>query len=135
MLKYYSLENHTDLKKQIMAIKRASKINSKFKTFERMKFWRKQRGFSQTEFARKISKPQPHVSQLESGNRGVTDDWMHLYADALNVSPIVFFEAGIDPISEKISADVAQHVKKLTHPQKIKFYMTVLELVNQPIEK
>lgn len=53
---------------------------------------RKQRGLTQTQLGDKIGKDKQTVSKLEKGGIGISEDYMFLLAQALDVHPMALFD-------------------------------------------
>jgi transcriptional regulator with XRE-family HTH domain len=77
----------------------------------RIKHWRKRRGLSGAEVARRIGHSQPNFYRLESGQQQLTVELMRKLAIALDISPIdllpVAIAAGIDNELER--APISSH--------------------------
>lgn len=71
----------------------------------RLRYWRKRRGLSGAEVARRIGMSQPNYYRLESGQQQLTVELMRKLASAFNVSPIdllpIAIAAGIDDELER----------------------------------
>ena len=67
-----------------------------FPTGRTLKFWRKERGLSQEDLARRCGIPRPNLSRIEQGSRDMTLATLRRLAAALNVSAGILAD-GIPP--------------------------------------
>lgn len=83
----------------------------------RIKHWRKKRGLSGAEVARRIGTSQPNFYRLESGQQQLTVELMRRLAAALDISPIdllpVAIAAGIDNELERATIATSPALHKV----------------------
>lgn len=62
-----------------------------------IKYWRKRRGMTQQEFARRIGKSRPMIPQYEQGHVGVSSALLYRMAQVLEVGIAQLYDEEKDP--------------------------------------
>lgn len=88
------------------------KIVDRLPIGERIKYWRKKRGFTQADLARKLEISPVNISQIENGSRSPTISTLELIASALEVELSDLIR---DPCSNETAIDIK---KASTPPEK-----------------